>query len=43
MLLEKRLDIKNVYGSAGDLPLAERVDKGRLLNDGSSSCIHEPG
>jgi hypothetical protein len=36
MISGERLDIKNVYGSAGDVPIAERVDEGGLVNDRSS-------
>src|SRR5262249_20389921 len=43
MISRERLDIENVYGGAGDVPIAERIDEGGLVNDRSSGGIHEPG
>jgi hypothetical protein len=33
VILRQRLNIKNVDGSAGDPPLAERFDKRRFFHD----------
>src|SRR5580658_10721229 len=42
MIQWERLDIKNVDGSACDLPIAKRVKESVLVNDWPSGGVHEP-
>jgi hypothetical protein len=43
VILRKRLNIKNVYGCAGNLPLTEGINERRFVKDWSPRSIDKTG